>query len=143
VQSPMMQPQAEKDDFDSEDDDDDDGRYVGMDKTKARLARKAELARASRKRKKMYFADLEDKVRRLTAKVEELKAQAANNAANTNNQQQSFSSSSSSSSSAPNIHNHNLTPGPPPAPPPPGAPPPRPRLRPRPRGPPHLPCRPR
>ena len=37
-----------------------------------RLARKAELARASRKRRKMYLQELEQKVQRLTARAEEL-----------------------------------------------------------------------
>jgi Mg2+ and Co2+ transporter CorA len=42
-----------------------------------RLARKAELARESRRRKKMYVQDLENKVRKLGAKIEELQRQAA------------------------------------------------------------------
>lgn len=42
-----------------------------------RLARKAELARASRRRKKMYVQDLEAKVRQLGAKVEDLQAKAS------------------------------------------------------------------
>jgi hypothetical protein len=42
------------------------------DRLSKRLARKAELARASRRRKKMYVQDLENKVKKLGAKVEEL-----------------------------------------------------------------------
>lgn len=44
-------------------------------RAKMRLARKAELARASRKRKKLYVKDLEEKVRRLQARVDEMKNQ--------------------------------------------------------------------
>lgn len=40
----------------------------------ARLARKAELARASRKRKKAYVSELEDRIKKLTAAIERLQA---------------------------------------------------------------------
>jgi hypothetical protein len=59
-------------------DDDDDIDTAGMtteEKGRLRLARKAELARASRRRKKMYVKDLEEKVKRLGHRVEELRAQ--------------------------------------------------------------------
>ena len=46
----------------------------------SRLSRKAELARASRKRKKMYVADLEEKVSKLAATVEELQKRLKKNA---------------------------------------------------------------
>ena len=46
----------------------------------SRLSRKAELARASRKRKKMYVADLEEKVSKLAATVEELQRKLKKNA---------------------------------------------------------------
>lgn len=42
-----------------------------------RLARKAELARASRRRKKMYVQDLESKVRKLGAKIEDMQSRAS------------------------------------------------------------------
>jgi len=44
---------------------------------KKRLARKAELARASRRRKKLYIQDLENKVKTLGKKVEELQQREA------------------------------------------------------------------
>eukprot|EP00466_Bigelowiella_natans_P021686 jgi/Bigna1/83353/fgenesh1_pg.106_\ len=47
----------------------------GSNKIKRRLARKAELARASRRRKKAYVQDLEMKVAQLNAKVMELQSQ--------------------------------------------------------------------
>ena len=46
----------------------------------SRLSRKAELARASRKRKKMYVADLEEKVSKLASTVEELQKKLKKNA---------------------------------------------------------------
>ena len=46
----------------------------------SRLSRKAELARASRKRKKMYVADLEEKVSKLAGTVEELQRKLKMNA---------------------------------------------------------------
>lgn len=41
------------------------------------LARKAELARQSRRRKKMYITDLENKVKKLGIKIEELQQKQA------------------------------------------------------------------
>ena len=57
------------DDINADDDD--------KDRSTKRLARKAELARASRRRKKMYVQDLEIKVKKLGQKIEELQAKAA------------------------------------------------------------------
>eukprot|EP00954_Amorphochlora_amoebiformis_P006497 509477-Amorphochlora_amoeboformis.AAC.1 len=57
---------------DPQDDDDD---SANNSKIKRRLARKAELARASRRRKKAYVQDLELKVAQLNAKLMELQAQ--------------------------------------------------------------------
>mgnify|MGYP001038528521 CR=1 FL=1 len=64
---------------------DDEAETAGMtpdEKAKLRLARKAELARASRRRKKMYVKDLEEKVKRMSARLEDMRAQLnhANNA---------------------------------------------------------------
>lgn len=56
-------------------------------KLKKRLARKAELARASRRRKKAYISGLEDEIIRLKSTVERMKAAAANGVAYVEDQQ--------------------------------------------------------
>jgi hypothetical protein len=61
-----------------------------------RLARKAELARASRKRKKMYVQDLEQKVKKLGTKIEELQRTASLNPPNNNSTGSSMNSPASS-----------------------------------------------
>lgn len=55
-------------------DDEERGKGKGKNKAQTRLARKAEAARASRRRKKAYVASLEEKVSRLTARLAELQA---------------------------------------------------------------------
>lgn len=66
-------------DADLEENVDDVGGDVDLDSIrdpkKKRLARKAELARASRRRKKVYVNQLEDRVNQLTARITELEAE--------------------------------------------------------------------
>ena len=75
-----------------------------MHRKKNRLARKAELARASRKRKKAYLGELEDEVRRLTVRIAQVEAvrfgQAMDAAAASDQAQQRRNESVSSTNSS-------------------------------------------
>ena len=53
-----------------------------------RLARKAELARESRRRKKLYVHDLEEKVKQLAQKVDEMQRKHSKNPAPNNEEKE-------------------------------------------------------